>query len=258
MGMDIDRDQLRRDAADTQAAHVRVMRPMRELLARLFDGGNTVADANKAGMVLGDLGRRRFLRIGGLTIASAAVLAACGDDDEERAVAATTTTALSASKQQDLTILRTATSLELLAVDIYDKAVKSGLVTTAAIADAARLFQSQHQEHAVLFQAVTEKLGGEAFTTPNPVVAQSLQPRVDGLRAEPDVVTLALDLEKAAAATYQASVGTFSDSNLNQAVMSVGGVEARHVAVLAGVLQQATPAGAFQTTAGAVAPDTGV
>jgi hypothetical protein len=204
------------------------------------------------------LDRRRFLQVGGMTVAFAAVVAACGDDDEEETARATTTTALGAGKRQDITIMRTATSIELLAADIYDKAVKSGVITTPAVAATARLFQSQHQDHAVVFQSATEKLDGDAFSTPNPVLAQRLQPRVDGLRSEADAVTLLLELERMAAATHQASVGAFSDKALNQTAMSVGGVSARHVAVLAGVLGQATPAGAFQTTEGALAPGTGV
>ena len=47
----------------------------------------------------------------------------------------------------DLALARTAASLEKLAVDTYQTGIDSGLVTTMAIADAATLFQSHHQEH---------------------------------------------------------------------------------------------------------------
>ena len=53
--------------------------------------------------------------------------------------AATTTAASGADG--DVTILRTASSIEVLAVAVYQTAIDSGLVKTAAIGDAAKLFQ---------------------------------------------------------------------------------------------------------------------
>ena len=92
-----------------------------------------------------------------------------------------------------------------------------------------------------------------------------LDPAIKALRDEKGVVQLAHDLEKAAAATYFSTVGAFEDASLNKAAMSVGGVEARHVAVLAGVLTTAfstptdqVPGGGFQTKDGAVAAGVGV
>jgi rubrerythrin len=132
------------------------------------------------------------------------------------------------------------------------------LVTTPAVTDAARVFMDQHKDHAATFEALTKKLGGEPFTTANPAVTQQLQPRIAGLGNERDVLALALDLERAAAATYVAAVGTFGDTSLNEVVMSVGGVEARHAAVLAGILGQPGVPAAFAGTTGAVAPGTGL
>ena len=141
---------------------------------------------------------------------------------------------------------------------VYDQAIKSGVVTTPAVLEAARTFMGQHKDHAAIFEALTKKLGGEPYTTPNPAVTQPLQPRTAALAAERDVVSLALELERAAAATYLSSVGTFGDTSLNEVVMSVGGVEARHATVLAAVLGQPGVPAAFATTAGAVAPGTGL
>jgi hypothetical protein len=50
----------------------------------------------------------------------------------------------------------------------------------------------------------------------------------------------------------------FEDASLNVAIMSVGGVEARHVAVLAAVLSTPPVPAAFQVTEHAVAAGTGV
>ena len=263
--MDISNDYVRREAKESQLEHTSSMRSMRELVNRLFGDTNESGIA-KADFATGGLNRRKFMQIGGLTVATAAVFAACGSDDSDDGVDAagegsdTTMGDKSGGKgaDGDIQILRTASSLEVLAVDVYQKAIDSGLVKTAAVADAAKLFQAQHKEHSELFQGATKKLGGEAFDKPNPVVLQSLQGPIGALKDEMGVLELALMLEQAAAATYQSTVGAFKDASLNQAAMSVGGVEARHVAVLSSVLKKAPVPKAFQTTDGAVTAGTGV
>ena len=264
--MNINSDQLRRDSWDTKDDQTRAVRGMREILARLF--GDTSVDAGtKADLVLpGGVNRRKFLQIGGLTVATAAVFAACGSDDEEGTSVAGDAgdsntgegSADGKGSASDIKILRTASSLEVLAVDVYQKAIDSGLVKTAAVGDAAKLFQAQHKEHAELFEGATKKLGGEPFDKANPVVLQSLQPMIAALRDEMGVLKLAYDLERAAAATYFSTVGAFTDLTLNQAAMSVGGVEARHVAILGSIVAPQTSPPAFLTKDGAVAAGTGV
>ena len=260
--MDISSDYVRREAKESQVEHDASMKTMRSLVSRLF-GDSSETGIAKADFVTGGLNRRKFMQIGGLTVATAAVFAACGSDD----TADGGTTAAGEGEgeesdgkaaESDITILRTASSLEVLAVDVYQKAIDSGLVKTAAIADAAKLVQAQHREHAALFQGATKKMGGEEMTEANPVVLQSLQGPLAALKDETGVVQLALMLEQAAAATYQSTAGAFKDASLNQAAMSVGGVEARHVAVLSSVLKQPGAPKAFQTTEGAVAAGTGV
>ena len=254
--LDFSADELRRSARAITREHRASLRTFRNGLARLFEGDDVPRDL-KADAVLGSLARRRFLRIGATSVGAAAVLAACGGgDDDEAATEPTTTTAK--PSPADVTVLRTASSLELVAVSVYDQAVKSGLVTTPAITEAARTFMSQHKDHAAIFQALTKRLGGEPFTTPNPAVTTQLQPRVAALKAERDVVALALELERSAAATYLGFVGNLVDESLNETVMSVGGVEARHATVLAGVLGENGVPAAFATTTGAVAPGTGL
>lgn len=259
--MDFSSDFVRREARQSQIEHASAMCSMKELVARLFTGESPEPAMAKAHLVTGGLDRRRFMQIGGLSVATAAVFAACGTDDS--ATADNDDDDDDAKKNRadargDIQILRTASSLEVLAGDVYDKALNSGLVKTPALGDAAQLFQSQHKEHAELFQGATKKLGGEPMSEPNPVVAQSLEGPIAAMADEAAVARLALMLEQAAAATYLASVGKFTDLELNQVAMSVGGVEARHMAVLAGVLNQTQVPQPFLTTAGAVAPGTGV
>lgn len=260
--MDISNDYIRRAGRQSQLEQVSALRQMREIVVRLFGGDSNESTSSKAAFLTG-FDRRGFLKIGGLSIATAAVFAACGSDDDGTAGArdpgeGDDEEASGGDRSGDITILRTASSLELLAVDVYQKAIDSGLVTATAVADAAKLFQEQHREHAGMFAGATKQLGGEPFEEPNPVVLQQLQPTISALADEAGVVRLAYDLENAAAATYFSTVGVFDDPKLNQAAMSVGGVEARHAAVLASVLNQAAVPKSFFTADGAIAAGTGV
>lgn len=261
--MDLSKDHLRREVAGTENEHRRSMARMREVVSRLFDRDRRAPAAVKSDLALGGLDRRRFLQIGGLAIATSAVIAACSGDDDSGSSTGSTDATNGGTGDMDVVILRTATSLEALAVTVYQTAIDSGLVTTAAIADTAQYFQRQHEEHQELFAGATEEAGGEPFTDPNPAVLEQLQPTIDALSDELGVVQLAYNLEVAAAETYQSSVGTFTEPTLNQAAMSVGGTEARHAAVLGGVLTQlgtptTIPPAAFQVTADAVPAGTGL
>jgi Ferritin-like domain len=273
---DINQDELRREAAAIDVEHRAAMPKLRDALARIFGGDTTLSEDDRARAVLG-MDRRSALKLGGVVLLGGAVMAACGSDNSTSSSGAATTgaattgaattavsSATTAAASGDVTILRTASSIEELAVAAYQTAVESGLVKTAAIADAAKLFQSQHKEHSAQFQAATKAAGGEPFTTPNPAVLSAIKPMVDALKDEQGVVALAFELETAAAQSYQSYVGTFTDPKLNPAIMAVGGVEARHAALLAQVLNSlgdmsAMPVPkAFQVTDKAVMAGTGV
>ncbi|MEA3075166.1 MAG: hypothetical protein QOF60_74 [Actinomycetota bacterium] len=262
--MDYSADEIRRQAHESQAEHASAMGSMRELVNRLFGGDSDEPARLKADFATGGLNRRRFIQFGGLTVATAAVFAACGNGKQNTSATGETTTTAGGttsavgSTATDIKILRTASSIEQVAFDVYQKAIDSGLVTTAAVLEAVKLFQSQHQEHRDLFAGATRKLGGTAFEKANPVVLQSLQPQMDALKDEKGVVALALSVEQAAAATYVSSTGTFHERSLNQATMSVGGIEARHVAVLAAVLGQPQAPKSFATKDAAIPAGTGV
>jgi len=284
---EINQDELRREAAAIDLDHRRAMPKLRDALARIFSGDSSLSEDERARAVIG-MDRRSALKLGGVVLLGGAVLAACGSDNSNSSGAATTgaattgaattgaattgaatsapssaTTAASATSG-DITILRTASSIEELAVAAYQTAIDSGLVKTAAIGDAAKLFQSQHKEHSAQFQAATKAAGGQPFTMPNPAVLAAIKPMVDALKDEKGVVALAFQLETAAAQSYQSYVGAFTDPKLNPAIMAVGGVEARHAAVLSQVLNSLGDTStmpvpkAFQVTDKAVMAGTGV
>ena len=204
---------------------------------------------------LGVVSRRRFLQIGG-TLSMGAGFSACiggGSSKQSR-----DSSGGAGGRRTDATITRTFSSVEAVAVVVYTTALDSGLLTTPAVADLAKLFRSHHQEHAALFVGTTRDLGGAPFTDPNPIVMQQVQPALDGMRDETTAVNLALDVETVLADTYQATMGTFADKSFNVAAMSVGGAEARHAAGLAQTVGVPPVPQAFETTDRAVAAGNGV
>jgi hypothetical protein len=268
-------DQIRRGTLDASRAQAEAMPAFRAAVDR-FLGSDGRTEDQTAHVLTGGLTRRSLFRVGGVTVAGAAVLAACGSSASgakattipattlpattlpATTLPATTLPATTVPMSGDVVLLRTASSLEFLAVAVYQKAIDSGLVTTTAVGDAAMRFQEHHQAHADYFVKATKDMGGEAFTMPNPAVLDSLQSAIAALKDEKGVIQLALTLERAAAATYQSGVGKVADMTLNKSLMSVGGVEHRHAAVLAGALGMPPVPLAFTVLDGAVKVGTGV
>jgi hypothetical protein len=252
--MEINNDEVRRELRAIDAGQRTADRGWRHALSRIFDPAGGVGDEERHN-ILGVPNRRQFLRIGGVTIAGAALIAACGDDDD--APASTGTTAAPATTEtaapttaggagMDLTLAKTAASLEALAVATYDTAIGSGLVTTAAIGDAAKLFRSHHEAHLDALNALIEQNGQTRVTDPNAAVKSAVvDPAVAAAKTEADIVNLAFTLEDAAAQTYVFAATRLSVPELRSTIMTIGGVEARHRAILAYVAQQKSPAEIF-------------
>lgn len=245
--MDLNRDELRRQLREAEAENRIATRNLREVLKRWF-GGETdgLTTADKAAILgVPSPGRRNFFRVGGTAVLGAAVLAACGGDDDEANETGTAPTTAGGSdttsgdmggSNMDLVLARTAASVELLAVDAYQAAIDSGVVTTQAVADAAVLFQSHHREHAGVLNATVRDAGGEEVTEANAFLMENLVATAD-LSSELAIVQFARGLEDAAAGTYVFAAGALSSPALRQAIMSIGGVEARHVTALDLALQ---------------------
>jgi len=252
--MDINNDELRRELRDLDQEHREVMPRWRDSLMRLLDDKETPTEA-KADLLLGGFNRRRFMKLSGLAVAGGTLLAACGGDKKKDASAGgaaetTTTTAASAVSKTDQTIARTAASLEIFAVAVYDKAIMNAaaLKISGPVAKAAVLFKSQHEDHAKAFNAAATSLGGQPYTDPNPTAAKAFEATIAALKTEQDVLKLAFGLEQIAAETYQGVGMKLSTPMLRQTSMTVGGVEARHMAILAHFITppMTVPAVAFQ------------
>jgi Ferritin-like domain len=220
-------DELRRQMRDAELAQRDSMGPFRDAVMRFASGDPAF---NRRGL---------FVAGGGLM---AVVLAACADHSAKPQVpeggnATPTTVTIAPPPVDDVTLLRTASSIEVLAVQTYQSALDSGLITTPALKDGAELFQRQHQEHADLFEAATREAGGEPYTEANPnlqfKVVDTLLP---SLETEADVVNMALELEDTAGGSYQVFASMFTTRELRQTVQSVGAVERRHSIILTSLI----------------------
>lgn len=245
--MELNRDEMRRELRSIDADHRAVMPRWASALRRIVGGGAPLTTDEKASLLgVPSPGRRQLFKLGGTAIVGAAVLAACGDDDSSTTTTAGSGEGVEEDPSMDLALARTAASLEKLAVDVYQTAIDSGLVTTAAIADAAVLFQSHHQEHLDALNGAISGAGGEEVTEMNQAVFDALvAPALEGLADEAGVVQLAFDLEAAAAQTYVFAGGALSVPALRSTIMTIGGIEARHAAVLQVAAQAGSPLDVF-------------
>lgn len=190
--------------------------------------------------------RREVLRFGGMAVAFGALLAACSSDDEpaapdpdaeaeaEAEADAQRTEARQADDADvDVSLLNTALSLEVLAIDTYQAAFDFALVQSASVTDTATLFQQHHREHRDVLIGAVESAGADPFLTPNPVVkAAFVDPSLVSVTVEEDFLTLARDLEQASAQLYVHATTSLSTQALRSTAMSIAGVAARRSKIL--------------------------
>ena len=275
---DLNNDEIRRQLRAVDRMNTAVVPRWREALARLI--GDDELSTNDKATIFGvpSPNRRDLFKFGGATILGVAVLAACGSDSADApavtnaagttpgsTVAASTppttvpattpaatdapTTTAANSGEMDLVLARTAASLEKLAVDTYGKA--GGLITTPAVLSAATMFAGHHQMHLDALNGVITGAGGKAITDMNQAVYDALvKPALDAAKTETDAVMLALALEEAAAQTYVFAGGALSTPALRSTIMTIGGVEARHAAVLRMAALGQTPLEVFPDSRG--------
>ena len=250
--MNPNRDEIRRQLRQAEAEQRAALPRFGAALRRTFDPAGGASRAERAEVVGLTASRRGFLRIGGMTVAAGAILVACGSDPGEDVAKTGGTLAPEPNalepeigQELDLDLLLTATSLEALAVAAYDKVLADGLLTDSTLTSVATLFRDQHTEHQDLLATTTRDLGATPYEEPNPYLTVNvLDPAVAGLAdVEGDELTtavldLAYTLENVAAQTYAWTTSLLSTPELRQAAMSIGGVEARHISVLLGALEQ--------------------
>jgi hypothetical protein len=253
---DLSNDEIRRQLRAVDRMNTAVVPRWRDALSRLMGDDQLGTDEKAAVLGVPSPNRRDLFKLGGASLLGITLLAACGSDSADAPTAttpgttgttaggSTTTmpvatmpvdtsapTTVADSGEMDLVLARTAASLEKLAVDTYGAA--GALLTTPAILDAATMFAGHHQMHLDALNGVITGAGGKAITEMNQAVYDALvKPAIDAAKTEADAVMLALALEEAAAQTYVFAGGALSTSGLRSTIMTIGGVEARHAAVL--------------------------
>ncbi len=163
--MEFSHDEVRRGLADAKAAQAEAL----PAGARRCRGSSTRRPATRptpSGRCWVCPTATAFLRVGGVTIAMSAVVAACGKKKADPIPFTGTSPTSSAStgieqigQELDVTLLRTSQSVEVLAVQTYQKALDSGIVTTQSLIDTIKLFQEQHDGHSGLIAATTTRRG---------------------------------------------------------------------------------------------------
>lgn len=194
------------------------------------------------------LGRRRFLHLGGASVATAAVLAACGGTDSPGVAkigTAPTTTELPDAIVNDVVLLRTASSIEHTAISVYDLVIDNADLLDPVYNDLAKRFRDDHTEHAAIMEQLTIDAGGEAWTCGNPRLDELVVPAIlraitgdeaSGLAPSDDprrdVLNVAQAFESLAGSTYQALMPVLSLPALRKDAISVASQEVRHAAIL--------------------------
>lgn len=189
--------------------------------------------------------RRSFLLMGGGTVAVAAVLASCSRSKPKvvktgstPSTADVTTTTAPSSPEGDVVLLRTAQSIEALALKTYEKILAGGKVTDAGATEMIKLFEKHHQEHSDALTGQIQALGGEPYTDANEYLDQTvITAQLDAIEDQAGALKLVVEIENIAAQTYTLAGGEMTTPELREFVMSIGPSEARHMSVVYGLLK---------------------
>lgn len=187
-------------------------------------------------------GRRDALKLGGLTISAAAFVAACGDDRTGDAAGGRVGYAPPVEELEDYPIddavlLRTASSLELTAVAVYEAVLGTGLLDNDVTALVERLVDD-HQMVADEMGELTESVGGVAWECTNPwYMERTVEPLLEAVLGSDDplrdILNTAVALEDIAAATHQTLTVELDDVDAAAATIAAATLESRHSAFIA-------------------------
>lgn len=215
-------------------------------------------------------GRRDVLRLGGFTVATAAVISACGEHERGqvgRVGAAGTTSSLPAAVVTNVGLLRTASSIEHSTIGVYDQIIGNGELLDPKFDDLARRLRDDHAAAAETLETLTTASGGTAWKCGNPKVddviinpvldritrgaeASATAPAVEA-SDDPrrDILNFIHGLESLGGAMYQSFVPLLTEADLRMQAMIVGAQEARHAALLALTINDDRPGGLVNFTA---------
>jgi hypothetical protein len=189
--------------------------------------------------------RREFLRLGGATVLGAAVLGACTSNGNKTPPAGQPPTTASPTGASgvaltDLALAKTAASLEAMLVGAYRDLTASPLVTNDILLTYSASFMLHHQAHLdALNQVITSTNGQAAITAPNDVMEnQVVRPALAAAKTQDDLANLFFTLEDATAQSYVYSASAMGRAEIRSLMMTIGGIEARHRALLGVQIEQ--------------------
>jgi len=186
--------------------------------------------------------RKRFLgMVGGAGAAGALAMfmAACGDDDDDKKSASTSEKKEKAGGGVDLEIVNYALTLEYLEAAFYADVIKSGVVKTKAVVEAAKMIGQNEQEHVDALLATAMKLG-----TPAEKPKTDFQAVIDG--GEKMVLETAAVVENLGASAYLGQAGRIESKEILAAALAIHTIEGRHAAALNKIVGKSiVPDGAF-------------
>jgi len=199
--------------------------------------------------------RRQLLRTGAIGAAATAFLAACGGGqkspsglsgiDPTTTLVTPTVPVLEPSQADldyDTTVLRTATSLELVVAGAYAE-FGTQLTDPALVATAAR-FGADHEANAEIFRLATPF--SKRFEEPNTWVQENLIDSSASLMTnDRAILGLMEDLENMLAATLLDGVATATSGELRSSFGSIAAASARRSALLGAGGAGTAPSGAL-------------
>ena len=143
--------------------------------------------------------------------------------------------AAAAQELTDVDIASFAASVELAAVDAYQAAIDSGLVTDAAVGQAATTFQAHHREHAAAFNGLATANGADEVGS-NQAVLDAFGPMLQSAADQTAILEIAYELEEGAASTYLFALGVLTVPEAYSATATILPIESQHATVLGTVL----------------------
>lgn len=186
--------------------------------------------------------RRQALKVGGLSVTLAALVAACGDtggdDAPGRVGNAPVVTSPPDYAVTDVVLLRTASSLEYTAIAVYELVSDFDVLED----DLLNRLVADHRDTAGVMDELTRSAGGEAWTEPNPwymerVIGPIVAAITSGDRSDEeiqaDLFNTVVVLENLAAASHQELASAIGIVDARVAHLEAALLEARHGAKLA-------------------------
>jgi rubrerythrin len=242
--MEISERHLRRLAHDVDEQHRDGMATMASDIAELHAETRRFR-ATQPGV---DEARRAFLRRAGVGAGALAIGTTALTLRSMLPAAA----AAAAQELTDADIAAFAESVELAAVEAYKAAAGSGKLQPAVV-EVGTTFAGHHAEHAKAFAGAS---GGTATGKPNPKLLTAVGEQLKTANDQAAILTIAYDLENAAAATYLFALGALKSEAALALTASILPVESQHAVALGRALgKPATEfVPSFQTQDSAVDP----